>query len=264
MQRFIVIGFVATLAGCAAHPTLRPGGPPERGRGQLFISPMGEPFRSTLRPGAAQSLWFEGMDRDATGRVTLAAFQRDAARFFAVLDRGKDGEIDPGDLDYYETVLVPEIRVTGNGRGPGPGGSQYRGGGGGGGGGGRGGSRGGGGPGGGGQGMKFGGADGGDGGDKAPSAGRVRERLGAARFGFFDLPEPVIAADRSGNRGVDATEFAAAAATRFAVLDRNHDGALTRGELPRAGAETWRNGSDRPADMPDARPGAVPRDRTEP
>lgn len=242
MQRFILIGIAAAVAGCAPHPTPHPGGPPERGRGQLFISPMGEPFRSTLRPGAAQSLWFDGIDHDATGRITLAAFQRDAARFFAVLDRGKDGEIDPGDLDYYETVLVPEIRVAGGGASPG--GPRARGGDG------RGG-RSGGGPGGragGSPGMQFGS---GDAGDKTAAASRVRERQGAARFGFFDLPEPVIAADLSGNRGVDRAEFAQAATTRFAALDRNHDGVLSRGELPRAGAETWRNGSDRPVEMPE-------------
>ena len=42
----------------------------------------------------------------------------------------------------------------------------------------------------------------------------------------------MISADVNFNRGIDAAEFAKAAATRFAALDRNHDGALTRGELP--------------------------------
>jgi hypothetical protein len=63
----------------------------------------------------------------------------------------------------------------------------------------------------------------------------------------------VIAADANLNRGIDSGEFAKAAATRFAALDRNHDGALTRGELPRAGGETWRNGSDDPAVPPPER-----------
>lgn len=250
MQRFLLIGIAGALAGCAAHAP-RPGGPPEHGRGQLFVSPMGEPFRSMLKPGAAQALWFDGADRDGDGRITLAEFQADAARFFAVLDRGKDGEIDPGDIEYYENVLVPEIRVAGGGRGSAQGGRAPRGGGG----------RGGGGHGGGGggQGMKFG--NGGDG-DKKTSASRVAEPLGAARFGFFDMPEPVISADQNGNRGVDAAEFAKAATARFESLDRNHDGALTRGELPRAGAETWRNGSDRPSDMrPGPRPGGEPGER---
>ena len=222
MRRVILIGLAGALAGCAATVP-RPGGPPERGRGQLFVSPMGEPFRTILRPGAAQGLWFAGADTDGDGRVTLAEFRQDAMRFFAVLDRGKDGEVDPDDIAFYENVLVPEIRVVGGRRSPEPGGRI--------GGGGRGGS----------DGMHFG-----NGGGSKTAA--PRERLGAARFGFFDFPEPVIAADSNGNRGVDAAEFAGAATIRFAALDRNHDGAITRGELPRSGAETWRNGSDAPAE----------------
>ncbi len=236
MRSCILIGLAAALAGCAASAP-RPGGPPEHGRGQLFVSPMGEPFRTVLRPGAAQALWFAGADTDGDGRLTLAEFQHDAMRFFAVLDRGKDGEIDPTDIAVYENILVPEIRVVGRGRAPSPGGRASRGGG----------RRGGGGgnnaTGNGGQGMQFG-----SGGDSKPAASL--ERQGAARYGFFDLPEPVIAADRNGNRGVDAGEFASTATIRFAALDRNHDGALTRGELPRAGAETWRNGSDMPTTEP--------------
>ena len=97
--------------------------------------------------------------------------------FFAVLDRGKDGEIDPDDITYYENVMVPEIRVMTGGRGPRMEGSE-RGRGGRGGGDGRGGP-GGAGPGGGGaggQGMQFGRGDG------KKSGAVVHERLGAARF----------------------------------------------------------------------------------
>lgn len=246
MRIVLMIGVAAMLAGCATPgPPDRGGGRNrahggiERGRGQLFISPMGEPFRASLRSGAAQDLWFTGADADGDGRITLAEFQRDAARFFAVLDRGKDGEIDPDDFAYYENVLVPEIRVGSGGRGPASEGGGRRGGE-------RG--RGGGGPGGGGaagQAMQFGSGDG-----NGKKSAIVHERIGAARFGFFNLPEPVIAADVNLNRGVDRGEFAKAATTRFAALDRNHDGALTRGELPRAGGETWRNGSDQPVVPP--------------
>ncbi|HXH16541.1 MAG TPA: EF-hand domain-containing protein [Sphingomonas sp.] len=249
MRIVVLIGVVAALAGCVAqtpgprgpdHGRRGPGPGAAHGRGQLFISPMGEPFRASQRPGAAQDLWFAGADADGDGRITMVEFQRDASRFFAVLDRGKDGEIDPDDIAFYETVLVPEIRVASGGRGASAGGrgGPGRGGPGRGGGGGRGGR----------DGMQFGN------GDAKKGAAAVRERLGAARFGFFDLPEPVVSADVNFNRGVDTAEFAKAAATRFAALDRNHDGALTRGELPRAGAETWRNGSDEPvAPVPEHR-----------
>ncbi len=237
MRNVLYLGIAAALAGCSSqtpHPQGSYG--PARGRGQLFISPMGEPFRASLKPGAAQDLWFAGADTDGDGRITMAEFQHDATRFFAVLDRGKDGEIDPDDIAFYENVLVPEIRVASGGRGPrSEGGERGRGG------------RGRGGGGSGGQGMQFGN------GDSKKGATAVHERIGAARYGFFDLPEPVIAADADLNRGIDAGEFAKAAATRFAALDRNHDGALTHGELPRAGGETWRNGSDEPSAPPPER-----------
>ena len=241
MRIVVSIGLAGLLAGCGAQtPPPRAGHAPERGRGQLFISPMGAPFRASLKPGAAQGVWFAGADADGDGRITLSEFRQDAARFFAVLDRGKDGEIDPDDIAYYENVLVPEIRVASGGRGPrSDGGERGRGG--------RGrgaGPRGGGS---GGQGLQFGNGDG------KKTAAVVHERIGAARFGFFDLPEPVISADANLNRGIDPAEFASAAATRFAALDRNHDGALTRSELPRAGGETWRNGADEPTAPPPER-----------
>ncbi|MEG8054544.1 hypothetical protein QP185_17405 [Sphingomonas aerolata] len=119
-------GMLAALApapnvAAAAQSSPEPARParqrPQQGRGQLFISPMGEPFRSTQKAGAAQALWFQGADRDGDGRITRAEFQADATRVFAHLDRGRDGEIDPEDIAWYENILVPEIRVRGGGRG---------------------------------------------------------------------------------------------------------------------------------------------------
>ena len=42
----------------------------------------------------------------------------------------------------------------------------------------------------------------------------------------------VVVADTNFNRGVDPREFRAAALDRFAALDKNHDGRITRSELP--------------------------------
>ena len=198
-------------------------GPDDRPRGKLFISPMGEPFRGPDPIGQ----WFDGADANHDGALTRAEFEADAARFFAVLDRGRDGEIDPDDIDYYETRLVPEIRVGGEGGGM-PGGRTgggRRGGGGG--------RRGGGPPGGGGMGGggMGGGGMGGDGAGSRPAQHYADTRRGAALYGFFDFPEPITVADANFNRGVDPGEFRAADA-RFALLDRNHDGRITRGDLP--------------------------------
>ena len=179
-------------------------GPP---RGPLFISPMGEPFRGTRDGPAPQDAWFDGADANHDGALSEEEMIADAARFFAALDQRKDGEIDPDDIERYETELAPEIRTSGFGGG-------------------RGGRRGG--PPGGGEGPGRGDGEG------PRGAGReVRMKQGAARFGYLDYPEPVTVADRNLNRGVDSAEFAKAASTRFAMLDANHDGRIEKSELPR-------------------------------
>lgn len=170
-------------------------------REQLFISPMGEPFRSQTDGTTPQDLWFNAADTDHDGALTRAEFQADAKRFFAILDRRHDGEIDPDDIEYYETVLAPEIRVNDSGGG-----------------------------------YERSGATEMDGTEDTPArrnASAARGRQGAARFSFFDYPEPVIVADRNFNRGVDAAEFAYAADQRFDMLDKNGDGKIQRDELPK-------------------------------
>lgn len=203
----------------------RPDGPPpsDPHRGPLFISPMGEPFRGTPGGPAPQDAWFDGTDANHDGALSEDEMIADAARFFAVLDVRKDGEIDPEDIERYETVLAPEIRTSGFGGGGGgrrPGGRGH--------GGGRRGGHGGGGPG----GIGPGGGDGEDGSrpGRDPSIGM---KQGAARFGYLAYPEPVTVADRNLNRGVDPAEFAKAASQRFALLDANHDGKIEKSELPK-------------------------------
>lgn len=222
-------------AQAAAPPPARPlagslppederAAPQERPRWRLFISPMGEPFRGPDPVG----IWFDGADANHDGVLTLAEFTADADRFFQRLDRGHDGEIDPDDIDYYETVLAPEIRTGGEGgmAAGRAGGGAHRGGGG---------RRGGGG---GGRGGRMGGGGGGDGpsGSSESQPRYADVKRGAARFSFFDYPEPVTVADTNFNRGVDPREFRDAAADRFAMLDANHDGKLTRAELPKLSA----------------------------
>ena len=240
MRRIWITGLAMMMGGCAAGggqdfgPRGGPGmGPPPPGMtgpggyNRLFISPMGEPFR-VRQPERA---WFDGADTNHDDVLTPEEFRADAARFFALLDRDHDGEIDPQEMEYYETVLAPEIRVAGpGGGGGGPGGGGGRRGGGGP----PGGGPGGGGPGGGadGQGMRST-----PGGFSFRSGGTPERqgRQGAGRFSYLDFPQPVIVADRNFNRGVDPQEFASAADDRFAALDRNGDGRIERGELPTLG-----------------------------
>lgn len=217
-------------------PPTPPGGHPQP-HGRLFISPMGEPFQGE-DPIAA---WFAGADRNHDGVVTQAEFLADADRFFTQLDRGHDGEIDPDDIDYYETVLAPEIRTGGDGVASGGGRSRGSGGSGGGRHGGGGGRRGG------------GSGDSDSSGSTAPSGPAYDDvARGAARFGFFNYPEPITAADTNLNRGVDRAEFRHAAEERFAMLDKKGDGRLTLEELPklspppaRGGRQGWYGGRHR-------------------
>jgi hypothetical protein len=183
---------VAALLACTALPAVAQQ-PPAHGNHRTFISPMGQPFHGDNAAPDPERAWFDSADGNHDGTVTRAEFQADASRFFTTLDRKHDGEIDPDDIDYYESTVAPEVR-SGSG-GPGIVASSSD-------------------------------PDGG----KAPSydAGK----LGAARFSYFQLPEPVTAADRNFNRGVDAREFAEAADKRFTSLDTNHDGKLGWDELP--------------------------------
>ena len=79
----------------------------------------------------------------------------------------------------------------------------------------------------------FGGPGGGAGRGQRPGGGMPEMRRGAGRFGYFDLPEPVVAADANLNRGVSAKEFDDAAIKRFGLLDTVHQGYLTRETLPK-------------------------------
>jgi len=249
---------LALLAGLAVTPSAgaqqqpppgpeggRPGRPPfeegAEGPSRLFVSPMGEPFRVPRSEGNPVDRWFNGADTDHDGALSRAELAADATRFFNVLDRQHDGEIDPDDLQFYENVLLPEVHGGGGFEG---GGFRRRGG-----------PPGGGRPGG-GRGGPGGGAPGGYGGGSLnlaggsgsggagsgagqdikaappgpPAYGTIKQ--GAARYSFFDYPEPVIVADKNFNRGVSLQEFLNAADERFDALDTNGDGKIMRAELP--------------------------------
>jgi hypothetical protein len=162
---------------------------------RIFVSPMGQPFHGSEAAPDPERAWFTAVDANGDGIVTAAEFQADASRFFAALDRKHDGEIDPDDIDYYENTIAPEVRSSDGGRD-----------------------------------IIARGSSAGSDGAKGPlyDAGK----LGAAQFSYFDLPEPVTAADRNFNRGIDPREFADAADKRFASLDAKKDGKLTWDELP--------------------------------
>lgn len=166
----------------------------------LFISPMGEPFRQE-HPDRA---WFAQADTNHDGRLDRIEMRADAARFFRVLDRGGDGEIDPDDIQFYEQEVVPEVRAGTAGFGR----------------------------------DRRGGFDSAgpfeamNSTDHPDSYAEQTGRQGAGRYSYLNIPEPITPADRNFNRGIDAAEFRTAADERFTLLDRNNDGYLTPDELP--------------------------------
>jgi Ca2+-binding EF-hand superfamily protein len=158
-----------------------------------FISPVGEPYHSEDKLSGAEH-WFAAVDADHDGRITPAEYLKDAAAFFARLDRDHNLEIEPAEIEYYETEIAPEIRVVSTG-------AQYH----------------------------PSSDDSGESTQKEP----YPDRLGAGRYSWIDLPEPIVSMDTNFDRAISRQEFLAAARKRFAALDADHNGVLTRDELPK-------------------------------
>ncbi len=163
--------------------------------GRDFISPMGQPFHSKDDVSGAE-LWFRATDGDGNGALSLEEFQANSVAFFAMLDTDKDGDIGPIEIERYEEVIAPEVKARSTWGDP----------------------------------SKV----------KVDSDGKVTdapypERIGAGRYSYIPLPEPVVYADTNFDRGVSRSEFAQAAAKRFKMLDFNGDGRITRDDLARLG-----------------------------
>lgn len=159
-----------------------------------FISPVGEPYHSEDKISGAEH-WFQIVDTDHDGRIALSEYLKDADRFFARLDRDHNGEIEPAEIEVYETEIAPEIRVVSTG-------AQY-----------------------------VAGAD--DGSGESTQKEHYPDRLGAGRYSWIDLPEPIVAMDTNFDRAISRQEFLIAARKRFVALDADHNGVLTRDELPK-------------------------------
>jgi hypothetical protein len=245
IRRFLAATLLLTLAACASdHPRGRghggPGAPggPHAPPVRLFISPSGEPYRGEDGLGR----WLAQADTDHDGAVTLPEFRADAQHAFKFLDINGDGIIDGFEMQHYERDVVPEISVMtfdqgSNGARPTTTGGGRSGGG----------RGGGGGMGGGGGGMGRGGGGGGRGGGggggsgssdssdalaqkratQLPAAGRE----GAARYSLINEPEPIAAADADLDGKVTLAEWMAITDRRFARLDHNKSGRLTKDNL---------------------------------
>lgn len=212
-----VMALALTLAACAEQgPPMRDGhvrfdrrgenapgfgGPdegdgPRRPREQLFISPSGKPFRTPPGEPYPVLLWFAEADANHDGRITLDEFRADADAYFKVLDVNGDGLISMPEVTRWEEQLVPEIARDASGLGGGFGGGGGRG--------------------------------------RRDALGRNEidtRRQGAAVYSLINEPHPIRGADSDFDMNVSRAEWRAAADRRFAILDVNHDGAISLDEL---------------------------------
>ncbi|HEX8126499.1 MAG TPA: hypothetical protein VF548_13035 [Allosphingosinicella sp.] len=186
--------FVALLLASASPAFAAKPAPPPPAQAGPFLSPMGEPFRSARPQPDNVETWFAAADRDRDRALTAAELREDSQRFFAILDSDRDGELEMAEIARYENEIAPEVQV----------GLQ----------------------------MRATGFGDWHGGRRRRVPVYERGLDGAARYSFLPIPHPVMAADEDLNRGVSRAEFAKAADERFALLDKDRDGRLTRAELP--------------------------------
>ena len=231
-----LIGLSAAVAliGCATDdgrgrpPHEGPDGAHEGGRGRainIFISPMGEPFRAGPLDPYPVALWFSRANARGDGQLTEAEFVADAERFFKQLDTNHDGVIDGFEIEDYEHDVAPEIQPKIRGLRPGEGMDDS---------------------------LKFddregqnaprrrrGGQRGGEGpGGQDPNivAGDLL-RQGAGVYGLLPDPEPVASASSELNGKITLSEWREAARRRFARLLPPGHTTLGRADLPKTPAQ---------------------------
>jgi hypothetical protein len=208
----LIAGLVMTASAAAEDP------PAREARINVFISPSGEPFRAAPGQPYPVDAWFARADANHDGKLSEQEFVADAVGFFHRLDANGDGVIDGFEIDDYEQKVAPEILphvggLTARDIPPLPAqdpDEQRR--------------------------RELAQAQ-----QQQQEADKSRQHgpvyTGAAVFGLIREPEPVAAADLDFDGKVTLAEMAAAARRHFDELDLNHDGYLTRDELPKTPAE---------------------------
>lgn len=198
MRRFGLI-ILASASCLAAQPAWA--------KGDVYLSLMGEPFRTGEAGEAPFDQWFKLADENGDGSISRLEFRTDAEAFFARLDVNGDKVIDADEMRDYEHLAPGRTRVAG---GAGPEVSSAR-------------------P----QAKSSAPVDKGQvavvtTGD-APSATRIHP--GNTRINYSEVPQPVAMADLNIDRRVTLDEFVKTARTRFTNYDVDQDGRLTPKEL---------------------------------
>jgi hypothetical protein len=193
----------------------------------VFISPMGKPFRAKMGAPYPVVTWFKAADKDADGKIDHAEFMADAGAFFEVLDLNHDGAIGSYELNVYERVVAPEILGLNVAVSDLRGGRSLPG-------------R---------QGARLWLAQLGGpmsnvpvlSNDQPKYQGATQDEAppeGAAPFSFLDIPEPLSAADVDFSGIITKANFLKLASRRFDTLDHAQDGYLTMAKLPKTYVQT--------------------------
>lgn len=192
----------AVIAALACLPTQ-----PAQAKSSVYLSLMGEPFRTNAAGEDPFDQWFKLADRDGDGAISRLELQQDAQAFFATLDVDGDKVIDGDEMAAYERDAPSRTRVAGgevatlSSRRPTPTSSAPV-------------------P----KGQVAIVSSG-----SVPSATRVHP--GGGRNTSTDVAQPVAMTDLNLDRRVTVEEFNKAAARRFTNYDTDQDNKLSRKEL---------------------------------
>ena len=175
--------------------------------GSVYLSLMGEPFRTNETREAPFDQWFTLADANGDGGISQVEFRADAKAFFSLLDTNGDKVIDGDEMAVYEQMAPGRTRAAGGGAPemssarPTPKSSSA---------------------------VEKGQVALVTTGD-APSATRIHVADG--RINFSEVPQPVAMADLNLDRRVTIEEFMKTASRRFTNYDVDQDGHLSRKEL---------------------------------
>ncbi len=198
MRRFALI-LIASAACVSAQPAWA--------KDSVYLSLMGEPFRTNATGDHPFDQWLKLADGDADGSITRLEFRSDAESFFEALDTTGDKVIDADEMAQYErdapgrtraaggiTAAVSSSRPTPTSSAPVEQGQVA---------------------------LVT---------SNAPSATRIHPGQGPS-VNFANVPQPVAMADLNLDRRVTLEEFLKTANKRFTNYDADQDGRLTRKEL---------------------------------
>ena len=176
-------------------------------KGSVYLSLMGEPFRTNEAGEDPFDQWFKLADQDGDGAISRLEFRGDAQAFFATLDANDDKVIDGDEMAEYEQLAPGRTRAAGGGA---PSLSSAR-------------------P----QAKSSAPIEKGQvavvSSGNAPSATRVHP--GGGTIDFSEVPQPVAMADLNLDRRVTLDEFMKTASKRYTNYDVDQDGRLSRKEL---------------------------------